>query len=72
MVQETEPEHIPGDVNEDGKVSVKDVTLLAQYLAGWDVSINSDAADVNADGKISVKDVTLLAQYLAGWDVVLE
>jgi len=72
MVQETEPEHIPGDVNEDGKVSVKDVTLLAQYLAGWDVSINSDAADVNADGKISVKDVTLLAQYLAGWDVALE
>ena len=63
---------IPGDVNGDGKVNVKDITLLAQYLAEWDVSIDSNAADVNADGKINVKDITLLAQYLAEWDVVLK
>ena len=63
---------IPGDVNGDGKVNVKDITLLAQYLAEWDVSIDSNAANVNADGKINVKDITLLAQYLAEWDVVLK
>jgi hypothetical protein len=64
--------HIPGDVNDDGKVNGKDSILLAQYLARWDVSINLNAADVNGDGKVNGKDSILLAQYLAKWDVVLK
>lgn len=62
---------LPGDVNGDGKVSIKDSVRLAQYLAGWSVTIQSGNADVNGDGKISIKDSVRLAQYLAGWDVVL-
>lgn len=63
---------LPGDVNGDGKVSIKDSVRLAQYLAGWSVTIQSGNADVNGDGKISIKDSVRLAQYLAGWDVVLK
>lgn len=63
---------LPGDVNGDGKVSIKDSVRLAQYLAGWSVTIQSDNADVNGDGKISIKDSVRLAQYLAGWNVVLK
>ena len=65
------PEYVPGDANGDGKVNGKDGVLLAQYLAEWDVTINTDAADVNGDGKVNGKDGVLLAQYLAEWDVAL-
>ena len=30
---------IPGDINGDGKVNMKDVTRLHQYINGWDVPI---------------------------------
>ena len=63
---------IPGDVNGDGKVNTKDSTLILQYYAGWDVSINLDAADVNGDGKVNTKDSTLILQHYAGWDVELK
>ena len=60
-----------GDSNNDGKIDVKDAVLLAQFLAGWDVSIDFNSADCNADGELSIKDAVLLAQYLAGWNVTL-
>ena len=60
-------EIILGDVNDDGKIDIKDTALLGQYLADWDVNINLIAADVNADGKINTKDITYLQRFLAGW-----
>lgn len=62
---------IIGDVNGDEIVNGKDGILLAQYLAGWNVTIVDLAADCNGDGNINGKDGILLAQYLAGWDVTL-
>ncbi len=62
---------IAGDVNFDGRVSIKDNVLLAQYLAGWGVTVDTNAADCNGDGVISVKDIVLLSQYLSDWDVAL-
>ena len=65
---------IYGDVNGDGKVSIKDVVLLNQYLANYDYDTGVSAvtveagADANGDGKISIKDVVLLNQYLANYD----
>ncbi|MBQ8016305.1 MAG: dockerin type I repeat-containing protein, partial [Clostridia bacterium] len=53
-----------GDTNSDGEIDVKDAVLLAQYLAGWSVTVDMDAADCNADGEVDVKDAVLLAQYL--------
>jgi len=62
-----------GDIDGDGSITAKDVTILRRYLAGgWDVTVNLANADVNADGTINAKDVTMLRRYLAGgWGVVL-
>ena len=54
-----------GDVNSDGQVSIKDVTVLINYLLTEDEStINRSVADVNSDGDINIKDVTVLINYL--------
>ncbi len=63
---------IPGDLNWDGKVNVRDLGLLQQHLNGWDVGIILEAADVTADGKVNVRDLGMLQQYLNGWDVELK
>ncbi len=62
-----------GDVDGDGSINAKDVTLLRRYLAGgWGVVINTEDADVDGDGNVNAKDVTLLRRYLAGgWGVQL-
>ncbi len=62
---------VRGDTNADGFINVKDIVLLAQYLAGWSVSPDLYACDCNADGEITVKDIVLLSQYLADWNVAL-
>ena len=58
-----------GDVSKDGKLSLKDCTLLQQYVANkemFDLSkIDLTAADVTNDGKISLKDCTKLQQMVA-------
>ena len=66
-----EPENIPGDTDGDGKVGTRDMILLRQYLAGWDVDVSADAADINGDGRANALDAILLRQYLAGWDVTI-
>lgn len=63
--------YLDGDTTGDGIIDGKDVTLLLQYFADWDVSMNPAAADADADGEITGVDATLLLQYLADWDVVL-
>ena len=65
---------LPGDVNLDGTVNGKDVTLLRRYIAGgYDVSIDEMSADVNDDGVINGKDVTLIRRYIAGgYDIELK
>ena len=65
------PARIPGDVNDDGKVNMQDLTRLQQKLAEWDVEINTSNAEVTGDGKINMQDLTRLQQKLAEWDVEL-
>ena len=60
-----------GDLNNDGKINVRDLGLLQQSLNGWDVEINASAADLNNDGKVNIRDLGMLQQYLNGWDVKL-
>ena len=62
---------IAGDLNGDGYVNLKDVTILRRYIAGgWDIVIDESAADLNGDGAVNLKDVTLLRRKIAGgWDV---
>lgn len=65
------PECLFGDANGDGKVNVRDLGCIQQYLNGRDVEMNPVAADVNGDGKVNVRDLGLIQQYLNGWDVTL-
>ena len=63
--------YVPGDINGDLTTNMKDVVLLMQYVAKWDVSVNEAALDVNADSSVNMKDVVLLMQYVAKWDVTI-
>ena len=61
----------PGDTNGTGEVDMEDVSILAKYLAGWDITVNEAALDVSGDGVVNLFDVVLLAQFVAKWDVRL-
>jgi len=64
---------LPGDLNNDGKINIRDLGVLQQHLNGWDgISIELSAADLNADGKVNIRDLGLLQQYLNGWDIELK
>ncbi len=63
---------ISGDIDGNGKVNLQDSALLRRYLAGWDVTIDENAADVDGNGKVNLQDSALLRRYLAGWDVTLK
>ncbi len=65
------PDAIVGDTNKDGKVNVRDLGHLQQYLNGWGVEVLISTCDVNGDGKVNVRDLGHLQQYLNGWDVDL-
>ena len=65
-----DPDHrLPGDINGDREVNNKDLTRLAQYLAGRNVSYVEGSLDINGDGAVNNKDLTRLAQHLAGRNV---
>ena len=54
-----------GDVNNDGEVTIADVTALVNVLLGKDTSsYNLDAADVNENGTRTIADVTELVNIL--------
>ena len=59
---------ILGDLNLDGKLSLKDATLLRLYLTHKSELTEAQLAraDVNKDGKISVKDITFIRMYILG------
>lgn len=62
-----------GDVNEDGKVNIRDVTAIQRFLAEYTdlAERQRGAADVNFDGVVDINDATHLQMYLAEFDVVL-
>lgn len=61
----------PGDGDGDGKITTRDVALMQQYLAGWDVTLNETAGYADGEERVTTRDVALLQQHLAGWDVIL-
>ena len=65
---------LPGDINNDKTVDIKDVMLMRRYVAGgYGVTLNESVADVNKDGSVDIKDVMLMRRYVAGgYGVVLK
>ena len=60
-------DYTPGDVNSDGIINGKDITLIRRNIVGgYNQAINKQAADVNEDGRINGKDVTLIRKYIVG------
>lgn len=68
LPEEEEPDaYLPGDINGDGEVTTKDVTVLRRYIAGgYNVTVVDEALDVNRDDAITTKDVTTLRRFIAG------
>lgn len=62
---------LPGDVNRDDTINMKDLVLLQKYLNKHDVVIDTKASDVYYDNSLNMKDIVLLQKYLNGDDVAL-
>lgn len=64
------PEVKKGDVNNDGSVTIADVTALVNIILGKDnvepYQYNHAAADVNGDEGITIADVTALVNIILG------
>lgn len=62
-----------GDANLDGKVNIRDVTVIQRHVAEYEILTGSAflAADADGNGVININDATLLQMYLAEYDVVL-
>ena len=61
-----ESENKKGDVNNDGSVTIADVTTLVNIILGKNDNYNSEVADVNEDGSITIADVTTLVNIILG------
>ena len=57
-----------GDVNDDGSITIADVTALVNIILGKDTAgqYNHAAADVNGDESITIADVTALVNIILG------
>ena len=58
------PAVLKGDLNDDGMVSILDMTILINVILGGEIDHNHQAADVNGDGNISIIDLTTLINII--------
>ena len=64
----TTAKEVYGDTDQSGSVSIIDVTLLQQYMAGMieiDNPLVLKLLDVNLDGNIDVNDATIIQKFIA-------
>ncbi len=57
-----------GDIYADGKINIKDIIKLNQYLAAWDMEWTNymqKTADVYQDAQVDINDAILLSMYIA-------
>ena len=60
-IVEMEPDALPGDVNEDDRVSVADITTVVDAI----LNESTDTAyDVNGDSRVSVADITTIVDII--------
>jgi hypothetical protein len=61
---------MPGDVNNDGYIDIRDVVLVQRHILGYQPPLTAAqliVADVNGDGVVNVVDVNLMMQYIQGY-----
>ncbi|MBQ7810247.1 MAG: dockerin type I repeat-containing protein [Clostridia bacterium] len=58
---------LPGDTNENGKLSIQDATIIQKYIASILLlgGNSKKAADYNGDGKITIQDATAIQKHIA-------
>jgi hypothetical protein len=62
-----------GDVNDDGRVNVTDVTMMVNHILGMeDENFNIENADVTRDGDVTVTDVAALVNLILNGNSVLK
>ncbi|MBQ2825268.1 MAG: leucine-rich repeat protein [Clostridia bacterium] len=68
VVTEAESEFDLGDANKDGKLNIRDATIIQKYLAKL-ADLDEEAvalSDFDGNGKVNVKDATAIQKKLAG------
>ena len=56
-----------GDVNGDGEVNSKDVTVIGRALSGgWNIAIDYEIFDCDENGSFNAKDVSMVRRIAAG------
>ena len=63
--------YLPGDVNGDGEVSIRDASAILKYKANQVVSVVEDALDANGDGEVNIRDASAILRFCAGDNVEL-
>lgn len=60
-------DYIPGDLDDDGKITLLDVISLRRHVVGnYEQNIIEAAGDVNSDGRWNSTDVIMLRRFIAG------
>ncbi len=59
-------QHISGDSNGDGKVSIFDVITSLKYISGNKAGSRYDSIDTNSDGTVNLVDTMLIIKHLLG------
>ncbi len=72
QVGEGSASDIPGDANDDFRVTLADALLIFEYGSGSAVSLNQANADVDGSGSVTPDDGLRILQFLAGWNVTLQ
>ena len=62
---------VPGDVDGNGIVNIRDAARLLLYIAGNDVDCLNAALDADGDGFITNDDASAILKSIAGYSITL-
>lgn len=63
----TVKDYLPGDMDGNGSLNAKDITILRRSIAtGYGITLPDYLADVDKNGAVNAKDITVLRRYIAG------
>jgi len=55
--------YIPGDLNHDGKVNIRDISIVARAFGSYPGHLRwNPSADINNDNKVNIRDLAIIAR----------